>query len=54
MRSDTIRTHSIDDVEELQRRKAAFVAELKTKNIAEQTKAANEQHYEVWLSGRER
>jgi hypothetical protein len=35
------------DVEEQAAKKRAFLAELKTKPIAEETKAANEQHYEV-------
>jgi cyclopropane-fatty-acyl-phospholipid synthase len=44
---DAIRVNYVDDVEEQAARKRAFVEDLKTRNIAEQTAAANEQHYEV-------
>jgi len=44
---DTIRQNAPESIEELQARKQAFVADLKTRAIAEQTGAANEQHYEI-------
>eukprot|EP00730_Choanoeca_flexa_P011532 TRINITY_DN27009_c0_g1_i1.p1 TRINITY_DN27009_c0_g1~~TRINITY_DN27009_c0_g1_i1.p1 ORF type:complete len:353 (+),score=100.17 TRINITY_DN27009_c0_g1_i1:122-1180(+) len=44
---ETIRKYSLEDVEALQKQQSAFVEDLKQRGIAEQTKAANEQHYEI-------
>ncbi len=45
--SGASRRSGADDAEEVQRRLAAFVAAMRLSPIALETRAANEQHYEV-------
>jgi cyclopropane-fatty-acyl-phospholipid synthase len=45
--AQTIREHSHENIESQRAALLAYVADLKTRDIAEQTQAANVQHYEV-------